>query len=311
MTRAPTRIAILICTHNGGQYLAAQLASLAHQTYAPTAVFVHDWASTDGTRSVIERFTADHAGQLQMQLTTHDTAPGASRSFIIALRHCLLSCADFDYLAFCDQDDLWVPDKLATYAGVINQADSAPSLLCSDVTLIDSEGRLMAESFYGGPSAFQAPIDLRDASLLLVNPVIGMTLCIARDVLESTESALDGQWLMHDWALVLLAVSRGYQVAYVPKALVQYRQHASNVLGAASGWRLLPRLKKATGHFARIRQQLASVCSTGGFPVAALAEGILRPGPMQRVHAARAAWSSGLLKSHNRWLLGCAILLMW
>lgn len=311
MTSAPIRIAILICTHNGGQFLAAQLASLAHQTHAPTVVFIHDWASTDGTRSVIEQFTADHAGKLHVQLTTHVSAPGACRSFIIALRQCLSSRSDFDYLAFCDQDDIWSPDKLATYVGVINQAASAPDLLCSDVALIDSEGRPLDESFYNGPSAFLAPIDLRDPSLLLVNPVLGMTMCISRDVLVSTESALDGQWLMHDWALVLLAVSRGHRVTYVPMSLVQYRQHAGNVLGASSGWRLLPRLKKATSHFARIRQQLKAVRSVGGFPVSALAEGILLPGPMQRLHAARAAFKSGLLKTHNRWLLGCAILLLW
>jgi hypothetical protein len=144
-----------------------------------------------------------------------------------------------------------------------------------------------------------------------VNPVIGMTLCIRRDRLAELAPLLDGDWLMHDWALVLLAAARGLTIRYVAQPLVRYRQHAANVLGAAQGLRVRVRLMKARAHFARLRAQMARLQACGGMPHSRAGAALLVPGPMQRWRAATVAARSGLLKPHMAWLLGAAALLLW
>lgn len=302
------RIAVVLCTHDGDRHVGEQLASIAAQSRLPVALFVHDWASGDATRAIVRDFARVRDREMPVVLVEHDRAPGPARSFIEAIRHCLGSPIDFDYLALCDQDDRWAPDKLERYAArIVEPGLPTPQLLHGDVRLVGPDGRLLAPSFYGPRSPFQVPRGLQDASLLLVNPVIGMTLCASRAFLESCGDDLDGHWLMHDWALALLAVARGASTAFVAEPTVDYRQHGRNALGAAQGWRLFERLRKARGHFARLRAQAASLSGSAAGGAGALPAHALR----SRLAAARIARRSNLLKPRSRWLLAGAILVLW
>jgi glycosyltransferase involved in cell wall biosynthesis len=308
---SPT-IAILVCTHNGEAYLEAQLRTLAEQTHRPAAVFIHDWGSKDGTVRIAHRFADAHASRFPVIVHRHEHAPGASASFLQAIRACLDSDVPFEHLALCDQDDLWSPDKLATYAGRLQgNSDGRPDVICSDVRLVSNEGEPIATSYYAGVTVFRSASVLSHPSILLVNPVIGMTLAVSRRCLRAIAGHFDQPWLMHDWALVLLALDRGFTFDFVARPLVDYRQHGANVLGASMGWRIMPRLRKSRRHFARIRGQIALLAQFHGTKWAPLAVDILRGGAAQRFHAARAAVESPLLGRASRWLLGGAILLLW
>lgn len=306
------RIAVLLCTHNGEGHLGTQLRSLAEQTLAPAALFLHDWGSTDGTLGQLLAFADRFGHMFPIIVREHCDAPGARDSFVEAIDQSIGSDLPFDYLALCDQDDLWSTRKLSVCATrLADPTGPVLDLLHSDVRIVGLDGRAIADSFYAGATAFRPPLCLQDPSILLANPVIGMTLCVSRRCLLAVRHELRGPWMMHDWAIVLLALSHGFATAYVAQPLVDYRQHPSNVLGAAMGLRLVARLRKARGHFSRVRTQIALLDRVNRHGWRPLATRILRGGLLQRFHAARAAFRSTLLRRPSRLLLGCAILVLW
>lgn len=299
-----------MCTHNGEAFVKQQLQSLSSQTWAPGALFIHDWNSIDGTREILQKFKASQTFDWPVFIFHHDAAPGARMSFVAGIKDCVDSSIQFDYLALCDQDDLWDSDKLERYATAI-QTQKNPALVFGDARLIDEHGALITPTFYSASSPFQEPIHGLDEGLLVTNPVIGMTSCVSRSFLRTAAPFLNGPWMMHDWALALLAMAKGEDILYIPSASVSYRQHQKNVLGAAQGSRWLKRLRKASNHFDAIRRQalwLSELKST-------LANGDPRTTPffqpINRFAAARTAFNTRLLKPSSRWLLAGATLLFW
>lgn len=307
-----SRFAVLLCTHNGDTYLGPLLDSVLAQTHAPVALFIHDWGSSDGTRLLLESFAKRAESRFQVDLVLHDEAPGARESFFSGIRACLQSSVPFEFLALCDQDDIWHADKLARYAAVAGEmAGSGPLLLCSDVRLIDGKGAEIGPSFYGPGSVFRPPANGYDPGLLLANPIIGMTMAIPRAMLKACEPRLAGPWLMHDWALLLLAAAHNCSLRYVDAPLVSYRQHGSNVLGAAHGLRLRARWDRARTHFARLRAQCGLLREADADALGVPARRLTERHPLDRWTAARVAVTSRLFRPHARVLLAAAILVFW
>jgi len=302
------RIAVLLCTADGADYLAEQLASIAAQSRPPVVVFIHDWNSRDRTRVLLAEFASLQSLSIPVTIVEHDNKPGAALSFIRAIKHCLAGDIEFDYLALCDQDDLWAPCKLRLYADRITEPGRiTPEFLYGDVQIVGSDGKqIISPTFYGPQSPFRAPLELKDPSLLLVNPVVGMSICASRRFLESHSDVLEGPWLMHDWALALLASSSGTPTAFLKAPTVNYRQHGANVLGATQGWRLYERFRKARQQFTRLKRQAEWLERSAGrhteFPAKVFDS---------RWSVAMIAVNSRLLKPIYRWLLACAILVLW
>ena len=307
-----SRFAILLCTHDGEAHLEQQLESLLAQTYPPVALFAHDWRSSDTTRAILTAFARRARARFPVKLTFHDEAPGARDSFFAGIRSSLQATVAFDYLALCDQDDVWRADKLEHYAAAIAaEVGPHPVMLCSDVRLIDHDGREISTSFYGRGSVFRPPVQTCDPGLLLANPLIGMTMAIPRAVLLVCEPRLGGPWLMHDWALILLGSSQGCRVRYISAPLVYYRQHSGNLLGASQGFRIKTRLQRARAHFVKLRAQCALLDDCSVQALGPHARPLVGTRRSNRLAAARVALASRLFQPRARVLLAAAILLFW
>ncbi len=225
------RMLVLLCTHQGERYLPLQLRSLVEQTFAPEAVVVHDWGSTDGTRSLLHEFAFAMANRFAVHIVQHEQAPGPCASFLRALDQVLEEHEPFDLLLPCDQDDLWHPDKLRRIA-VAWTAQPDTDLLYSDVRLVDAQGRVLTPSYIGGKGALARRQDINHVSSLFVNVVPAMAMALSRRFLIAHREAWrQPGWVMHDWAWIIVAHLTGALVLQLPEALVDYRQHASNFVG--------------------------------------------------------------------------------
>ena len=100
------RIDILLSTYNGADYLNQQLASIAAQDIDEWRLMIRDDGSTDNSGAIIEKFALDHLGRV------HIISEPSVRMGVAASCDCLLAKSDAQYIAFCDQDDAWLPDKL-------------------------------------------------------------------------------------------------------------------------------------------------------------------------------------------------------
>src|SRR3989339_465741 len=115
------KISIVIATYNGASYLQEQLDSIAVQTLQPYEIIIQDDHSSDKTSAIIRH------NMLKLPIKFYENLEnlGYIRNFESALAK-----AEGDYIALCDQDDIWVPQKLE----LLMEAIGSKSLAYADST---------------------------------------------------------------------------------------------------------------------------------------------------------------------------------
>ncbi|WP_158513231.1 glycosyltransferase [Shigella sp. FC2383] len=98
-------IDILLPVFNGSKYLRQQLDSLLNQSYKNIRVIIRDDLSSDDSRNLIKNYAENTDGKIVY--IDSDKNLGSSLSF-----HELLKQSTADYVMFCDQDDVWLPNKV-------------------------------------------------------------------------------------------------------------------------------------------------------------------------------------------------------
>ncbi len=224
MSARPTTptVAVLLSTYNGEAYLEAQLDSLVAQEGVAIEIFVRDDGSSDRTREILAR----HARAPLRLAAPADggIGIGPASSF---LRLLATAPDSFDYYAFCDQDDVWLPDKLARATGVLAGAPATePCLYCSRVQCVDETLRPL------GPSPVNR--DSRFEHLLFENIAYGNTVVINPEARSLVCSASPGTGaIMHDWWCALVVSALG-TVIHDDETRILYRQHSGNTIGAST-----------------------------------------------------------------------------
>ena len=247
MAAPSSHVAILLCTHQGERFLPRQLDSVAAQTHADWRIWVSDDHSTDGTLDVLENYRKKW-GEDRISWVR-----GPGNGFVA--NFLTLACTPgirSEYYAFCDQDDLWDPDKLEVAMNWVRSiAPSIPAVYGARTRLIDEEDRLVGLS-----PLFPRPMSFANA---IVQSVAGGNTMVfnqaARALLMEAGADLDIQ--THDWWLYILATGCGGVFHYDPVPKVGYRQHRKNIVGSNIGW--MPRFRRAyrllIGRFRRMNDR--------------------------------------------------------
>ena len=231
MVTAAALIDVVLPTYNGALYLEAQLASIHAQTLRPMRVLLRDDGSSDGTPELIKKLQALYHRWLQV-------LPSEGNLGCISNVNRLLEATSAPYVALADQDDLWLPQKLAQSLGLMQQLEAfygteTPLIVHSDLELVDSHAEPLGYRYMQHQRLDTRRTDPRD--LALTNVVTGCTALCNRALLQKA-LPIPAEALMHDWWLALVASALG-QIALVEPPGVLYRQHGANVLGAQGlGW---------------------------------------------------------------------------
>jgi len=215
---------VLLPTWNGAAHLEAQFTSLAAQTLLPAAILVRDDGSTDSTKKII----ADWAHKLPITMID----PWGKHEGLLASMQKLIRAVDadqFDAIAFCDQDDVWHPDKLARATEILADFRDRPALYCASATLTDATLNPIGQLPYPqkGPNF---------ANALVENIVTGCTAALNPLALRALQAPWPKGVLVHDWWAYLVISAIG-TVIYDPRPVLLYRQHDHNMVGAkANKW---------------------------------------------------------------------------
>lgn len=218
-------VGVLLCTRNGAQYLEEQLRSISDQTHTEVHIVASDDGSDDGTLDILHRYAAQSPNRRSMRIQGGPRR-GATANFLSLASDPNIAG---DYFAYCDQDDIWLPDKLERALGWLRAVPkSIPALYCSRTILIDRDGR-----YIGVSPAFKKPPSFRNA--LVQNLAGGNTMVFnecARGLLVSA-GPLDV--ISHDWWTYTLVTGSGGLVRHDQLPSLQYRQHGKNLVGSLSG----------------------------------------------------------------------------
>lgn len=222
------KIAILLASYNGEKYIAEQIESLLAQTEAEWELFVHDDGSADRTLEILRYYEVRYPDRIHVL----DGPPcgGAKNNFLRMMRD-----VQAPYVMFCDQDDAWLPEKVELTLREMKRLEAKhggekPLLVFTDLYVTDE--RLHPVS--GRLSAYQKldPRRTKEKELMIQNVVTGCTVMINRALAAlATRPENIAGIIMHDWWCALIGASFG-AVSYVDRALVLYRQHGGNFVGA-------------------------------------------------------------------------------
>jgi glycosyltransferase involved in cell wall biosynthesis len=222
------KISIALCTYNGEKYLKEQFESFLRQKLLPHEIVVCDDVSTDSTVKILEDFS--RTAPFPVRIYQNDHNIGLTKNFSKAASLCT-----GEYVAFSDQDDIWLPDRLDACCHKMKEAEleygtDIPLLVYSDLSIIDSEGHFVGPSFMRHQNMWHSDPDPL-GRLLAQNTVSGSTaLCnktLMHDCMPFPEVITN-----HDGWFALVAASCG-KILFIPETQVLYRKHDSNVVGAS------------------------------------------------------------------------------
>ncbi len=220
MTAPAPRVAILLSTYNGARFLPGQLESFAAQSEQDWVLFWRDDGSTDETVAILQRFAAEAGPGRCVQVAGHDHLGATGSFFALLLAAERLGVP----LAFADQDDIWLPEKLGRALDALGGQDG-PVLYCSRQLLVDEALQPVGVSAsLRRPPCFPAALtqNIATGCTVVLNPAAAHLLAASRPPSGS----------LHDWWSYLVVTASGGRVIADAHPTVLYRQHGGNLVGA-------------------------------------------------------------------------------
>ena len=214
-----TKISIALTTYNGERYLREQLDSLYAQSLPVSEVVVCDDGSTDGTLSILEEY------HQKKGLIYHVNKPslGINRNFMKAIEMC-----QGDYVALCDQDDVWMPDKIEKSYQQLQQWDKVPAVVSTSKVDVNAQLQPIKIKSYGIDQRLSSSILFNTCSqgctLLLNKRMVEVLLSLVKQHLELLDCTY------YDALIGITAASIGHKIN-LPDRTLYYRHHATNAVG--------------------------------------------------------------------------------
>lgn len=221
------RVAVLLATYNGLAHLPEQVESILDQRDVDVRLVVSDDASSDGTTQWLAELAArDDRVEL---LPALPPSGGSAANFYRLLRDATIRTGEL--IAFADQDDVWLPHKLATQAGLL--AAHGADVVSGSVLAFDADGheQLIKKDYPQRRYDWLTESPGPGCSFLMTPRFVEL----ARRVLDEVPEARTAEF--HDSLLYAIGRARGWRWHIGGEPLLRYRQHGANVLGANQGAR--------------------------------------------------------------------------
>ena len=230
MQEGTPKVAILMATYNGAEFIQEQIDSIANQALVTAHIYISDDSSIDSTLSVASSTCAAHTLPFDIVLAKRHPLL-AKKCSATNFFHLILSTEFtqyFDYFAFSDQDDIWLSDHLYSSACLINQYKYGG--VSSDVIAFWPNGRKR----YIRKAGYQSKYNH-----LFESPGPGCSFVLSRqcflDLRQYLRSHVEflSQLDFHDWAIYACARNLGYRWCIKSSPALLYRQHSDNVIGVS------------------------------------------------------------------------------
>jgi len=217
-----------MATFNGEAYIGEQIDSLLQQTCNDWHLIIRDDGSQDSTVGIIQSYRAKHPGKITL-IYDDKINLGARSNFARLLTH-----TKANYIMLCDQDDVWLPQKISITCDKMKDLENGygknkPLLVHTDVTVVDTRLQEVAKSLW----QYQKSDPDKGSTLkrlLLQNVATGCTIMINKP-LRDKALPIPIEAMMHDWWMALVAAAFGH-IGHISEPTLLYRQHERSDIGA-------------------------------------------------------------------------------
>lgn len=213
-------IRVVMITFNGDRFIEEQLKSIAEQAYLD-----HLHIQDDHSDPTFYRKLESLSAKLSIDYRLHRNTE--TLGVIANIKKAIEANSTAQFIALCDQDDIWQPHKLSTLGSMLKPSSSEiPTLVYHDAAVIDSNGRIMHDSFWHllGQSHYEHRLE----TFLFGNFVTGGSSLFNKAVSRIAHTIPEDLKTLHDAWLALYALTFG-EIIRVEQALNQYRFHDHNV----------------------------------------------------------------------------------
>lgn len=220
------KVSVLMPSFNYARYLPLAIESVLSQTHSDLELIITDDYSTDSSRGIVEQWK-----KLDDRIVPifHEVNRG-----LAGARNSGLAVSSGEFVAMCDADDIWLPDKLKTQLECFERKPDV-GLVHSDSLIMDGDGNLTGERFSqlmhkkGQITSGNLFEELCERNFLCVPTVI-----LRREALERAGGFDERLRSLEDW-VCWMKVSTTYPLYYVDDPLVQYRIHPANLSSNVKG----------------------------------------------------------------------------
>ncbi len=209
-----------MATYNGAAFLEEQIESILSQTLLPGEIIICDDHSSDATKIIIEKYKNNSLIKPHFNEKQLGVVDNFKKGVSLAMPG--------HYIALCDQDDIWLPDKLEKSVEALLQIDDEqhPAMVYSDPIVIDKEKKIINTSFQNilGCDRYRHCFE----TLLFGNFIVGCTILFNAPMRKVFNDIPKSKAYLHDSWIALAAFSFGKAIQ-LPKPYIHYRHHGLNV----------------------------------------------------------------------------------
>ena len=221
MEEGVSMVSVVMATYNGARYVAEQIESVLAQTYRDFELVICDDCSTDNTADILYQYAEKDK---RIRVIRNQCNLGFKDNF----QHAIQCCSRTEYVALCDQDDIWTEDHLQHLVNIIGDK----SLACANSVITDQDLKPTGRTLAQQQSFDYIPCDdmLRSQTILLWrNPYQGSTMLVRRSLMDKALPFPDGVNFHDSWLAILSCFAGG--IVYSPHAVSLYRMHGNNASG--------------------------------------------------------------------------------
>ena len=210
------KIQVLLSSYNGEKYIEEQIKSILKQEGdIQVSILIRDDGSTDNTIKILEKLINENNN---IEIYKGENI-GPARSFM----DLLYKSGDYDYYAFADQDDVWMPNKLISAVNKLKGMEERPSLYISALEIVDEKLNTIEIKKVSGNLLFEGQ--------MIKNLATGCTQVFNKKLCDIIKQYNPTYLIMHDSWITRVCYAIGGNVIVDDNAYIKYRQHSNNVLG--------------------------------------------------------------------------------
>lgn len=215
------KVKILLATYNGEKYISEQITSILNQQEVLVEVDISDDGSVDKTLNIVNTEFPSIFTNIN-----HPGTGSAAKNFLQMVAKLDLD-QDFEFIAFSDQDDIWLPEKMISAIRLLSENNA--SLYCSNLTKWETN----TDSY----SLLKKDFPQRKFDYLFEGGSAGCTYVFTKGFAKNLQIFLQdlntASWkgFSHDWLVYFFARANNYKVVIDGQSHIHYRLHETNVHG--------------------------------------------------------------------------------